>query len=361
MRNIGLFRGWLLLLPGTSRVSFSIVEKFRPPSRSNQLSENAFCYSGRMSIWKSKNADQQTVDRLRREQETREAQISWVKQADREQITALFISLRDEMEAAAIAQRKPKDLKAHETALKLFDQVQHYWFLVDRKLTDDQQTLTLFEMLKVKLPEVVSAYRTRAVKVQSRKALREPFYANKEDAFYDYKTCVTEEFSSLIGVLFTMRNDVTVSGHIASVNSTVNRAKPFALLNLPADDADLCERIFNLITLHEAATQGVSSIEDAYFLEESAHVYVPDALNLYANFKLASKPVQVAARAALIDQLDIIMVKLSEIVSRLMDYQLQDIQAQADFLRLKVNSGEVARQVPNGDSKLMAALSGGSN
>lgn len=313
-----------------------------------------------MSIWKSRSTAQETVDRLRRQQETREAQISWVKKADRDQITALFISLRDEMEAAAIAQRKTKDLKAHETALKLFDQVQHYWFLVDRKLTDDRQTLTLFEMLKTDLPEMVASYRTLAVKYKAKKALNDDFFID-ESTYDSPATSLTEEFSDLIGDLFTMRNDVTVSGHIASTNSPVDRTKPFTLLNLPADDVDLCERIFNLIALHEAATQGPSSIEDAYFLEESAHVYIPEALNLYANFKLASQPVQVAARAALIDQLNIIMAKLSEIVNRLMDYRLKDIQAQADFLRLKVESGEIARQVPNGDSKLMAALSGGGN
>lgn len=311
-----------------------------------------------MSFWKSKTVDVEAQNKLLQAKAARDAQISWVKRADREQITALFISLRDEMEAGAVTQNKTKDIEAHKTALQLFDQIQHYWFLVDRKLTNDDQTFALLDLLKVDLPEVVTCYRSRAIKHKARAALYEKFYPN--DDYYADKTTLADEFNVLIEELFSMRNKVTVAGHIAAANSPVDRTKPFSLLNIPASDIDLWERVNKIIELHRVASEGGNSIEETYFLEESAYVYLPDALNLYANFKLASESVQVAARAALVEQLEIITSKLSEIVSHVMDYRLKDLQAQADFLRLKVDSGVTpAYEVTSGDSKVMAALSGG--
>lgn len=101
-------------------------------------------------------------------------------------------------------------------------------------------------------------------------------------------------------------------------------------------DRELASTLMKLEKLWKQASQITHSIEDRYFLDEALERYVPDALNTYASFIHVPNAAKQEARRMLFQQLSLIEKELRRLARASVTINLQQMQAQVDFLKMKV-------------------------
>lgn len=101
-------------------------------------------------------------------------------------------------------------------------------------------------------------------------------------------------------------------------------------------DRELFSALTKLEKLWKQASQVSHSIEDRYFLDEALERYIPDALNTYASFIHVPTAAKQEARRMLFQQLNLIEKELRRLARASVSSNLQQMQAQVDFLKMKV-------------------------
>lgn len=269
----------------------------------------------------------------RREDALKTSHTVWLKESQQSDLTDAFSGMRNEMTSIKPQESWGDDsVVCYYKALDVFDHLRNHWLSIDLNLITDAEGEEMYQILNHYLPQAVSKFRSITT-------IRDP-HAGWTWQTFKHKG---QNSLSLAEIYVQMTNQVIAIEQNIRVNKgtfpaviDLKEVKTFRVPSTLAEN-DVRERIESISLLWQAAITKANSVEDTYFLEQANSVYVPDAVKMYENFKLASPKVKEKAKGMLLEQLILVEEEISKILNSVMEYNLEAMQAQVNFLRTKTN------------------------
>lgn len=259
------------------------------------------------------------------------AEAAWVQDLSASAAQQVFGELFDAFEGVKKLAKLRSYVRENELAhrnqlIPQLEAVRDEWLSVDRSRLSEADAHTLFEVLRVTLPEIAGVYRVWAGESSIYAALT-GYRFNSYNILYSSDERVLQRLTDCYKLLAKIRHDQWAAGYSVFA--------PKVSLSFPAalqSDRTLKASVTRLHQLWVAAGKRKLSVEDQHFVDEVAARYVPDAVKALQSFVGEDLGLQREARAIFLDQLRLMAERLERVVSS-KQHSLDEMRAQARFLR----------------------------
>jgi len=240
----------------------------------------------------------------------------------------------DEVKKFSFRARNPNDeiINHNERLLPQVKAVEEAWLAVDRSQLSLEDAHTLFEVLQETLPTIAGNYNTMAGTTSMVAAMFGYHQSNRDDRnshmIYPEEKQIIAQVDSCFEIVSRIRQKQWKDDYA----SRVPKADLMFPMSLKSNRAVKAAAV-RLHKLWVVAGEKQLSVEDQYFVDEVAARYVPDAVKAVQAFSDSSEVMQQEAHSILLDQLSLMSSRLEGIVAAKQEGSLQELRAQASFLR----------------------------
>lgn len=221
----------------------------------------------------------------------------------------------------------------HETRLlPKVKVIEKEWLSVDRSQLSLEDAHKLYQMLRETLLDIAGDYKTMAGEHNMVAALYGYYAVDREKPD---KVSIYPPEKRIINRLDNCFKDVSSIRHKQWKDDYASTV-PKVELNFPVSLQSNRAVKVAAVRLHKlwvAAGEKKLSVEDQYFVDQVAARYVPDAVKAVKAFTDSSEVMQREAQSILVDQLGLMSSRLESIVAAKQEGSLQELRAQASFLR----------------------------
>lgn len=220
----------------------------------------------------------------------------------------------------------------NERLLPQVKAIEREWLAVDRSRLSLEDAHTLYEALQKTLPNIAGDYATMAAKSTMVAAMfgYHQEHRDNRDAHIIYP--VEKRINHQVDVCFGVVSRIRQKQWKSDYASSVPKADLVFPVSLQSNRAVKAAAV-RLHKLWVAAGEKKLSVEDQYFVDQVAARYVPDAVKAVKAFSEESEIMQREARSIFLDQLSLMSSRLENIVAAKQEGSLQELRAQASFLR----------------------------
>lgn len=261
----------------------------------------------------------------------RNERVVWVHQATKKEVEAA-ISEVHELFNAALNPRTMEtlDKPTHAQVMAAMTPVTDEWLKIDRNHITDEDAMKMFNILMSYLPEKAALYKRRG----QEEGLWQFWNRHKFHGGVSFASQLQDPYDILSRIRRESHIRKTTSGVLLQVEKPENVTFP----SFAATDPDVVEALSELKKVWVQAKLNNLTVEDEFFIDQSALSYLPDAWKMFDGFQLAKPASKDAAKRIFLEQITLISGRLDAIVDDKHDLSLQQMEAHTAFLRGAVQS-----------------------
>lgn len=262
---------------------------------------------------------------------SRNERVIWVRQAQKKEIDVAV----SEVHALFNAALNPRtietlDKPTHAQVMATVTPITDEWLKIDRAYVTDEDAMKMFNILMTYLPEKAALYKRRG----QEEGLWQFWNRHKFHGGVSFASQLQDPYD----ILSRIRRESMIRKTTAGVlNQEVKPEKVEFPIFHPTDD-EVIVALSELKAIWVQAKSNKLTVEDEFFIDQSALSYLPDAWKMFDGFQLAKPAARASAKKIFLEQISLIAGRLDGIVDDKQDLTLQQMEAHTAFLRGAVQS-----------------------
>lgn len=256
----------------------------------------------------------------------RNERVIWVRQAHKKEIDAAI----SEVHALFNSALNPRtaetlDRPTHTQVMATVTPITDEWLKIDRAHVTDEDAVKMFNILMSYLPEKASLYKRRG----QEEGLWQFWNRHKFYGGMSFASQLQDPYD----ILTRIRRESLIRKTTAGVVQQVAKPDKVEFPTFHPTDKEVAVALNELKTIWVQAKSNKLTVEDEFFIDQSALSYLPDAWKMFDGFQLAKPAARAAAKKIFLEQISLIAGRLDSIVDDKQDLTLQQMEAHTAFLR----------------------------